>query len=201
MKKKLEEERTARCAECGKIVPGYDVVNLGSVEMGYRRLCGKCFSTEMAELGGVEGFEHVQFEPVRIADFAGKSHEFHFRTRLFGPGVSLEAFELRKGSPAGYQFQIIGSPGDDPLKLLGRLIEKMRRSLSVKHLEKGEFGLQISKPGIVQGKVEWDEAEDGLVPILNIDGQEITWSQFGRMLMSYEGWQFKLEIRDNSEDF
>lgn len=28
------------------------------------------------------------------------------------------------------------------------------------------------------------------------DGREVTWEQFGQMLMSYEGWQFKLEIKD-----
>jgi hypothetical protein len=33
-----------------------------------------------------------------------------------------------------------------------------------------------------------------------IDGQEITWEQFGRMLMSFEGWQFKLEIYDRSKE-
>ena len=38
------------------------------------------------------------------------------------------------------------------------------------------------------------------VPLLMIDGREISWEQFGRMLMSFEGWQFKLEIRDRSEE-
>ena len=39
----------------------------------------------------------------------------------------------------GDQFQIIGEPDDDPLSLLGRLIERMRRSLSVKHLVRSGF--------------------------------------------------------------
>jgi hypothetical protein len=39
---------------------------------------------------------------------------------LLGPGVSLDAFELRNGEPAGYHFQIIGDPEDDLLVLLGR---------------------------------------------------------------------------------
>jgi hypothetical protein len=33
-----------------------------------------------------------------------------------------------------------------------------------------------------------------------MSGREISWEQFGRMLMSFEGWQFKLEIRDRSEE-
>jgi hypothetical protein len=43
-------------------------------------------------------------------------------------------------------------------------------------------------------------SEDGYAPLLVIDGREISWDQFGQMLMGFEGWQFKLEIRDRSEE-
>jgi hypothetical protein len=33
-----------------------------------------------------------------------------------------------------------------------------------------------------------------------VDGREITWDEFGCMLMSFEGWQFKLNIGDKSEE-
>jgi len=120
---------------------------------------------------------------------------------LFGPGVALDAFELRDGHPAGYQFQVIGEPGNDLLVLLGRLIEKIRRALSLRHIVDSELGSQIADQGLVQGTVEWDEARDGRVPLVIIDGREITWDELGHMLMTYEGWQFKLEIRDKSEEF
>jgi hypothetical protein len=73
--------------------------------------------------------------PVELTDCDGEAHQFHFRMRLFGPGVALDAFEIRDGTPAGYQFQVIGEPDDDPLILLARLIERIRRALSVKHRE------------------------------------------------------------------
>ena len=38
------------------------------------------------------------------------------------------------------------------------------------------------------------------VPQLVIDGREVSWDEFGRMLMSFEGWQFRLAIRDRSEE-
>ena len=135
-----------------------------------------------------------------LTDCRGELHEFHFRTHLLGPGVSLDAFELRNGEPAGYYFQIIGDPEDDLLVLLGRLIEKMRRALSVQHLKDGDYGLQIADDGVVRGRIEWDDAQDGRLPLLVIDGREIDWDQFGRMLMSYEGWQFKLTLADKSEE-
>ena len=190
-----------RCATCGQVTPDHDIVNYGSIEDGYRELCNQCLNAEVAKSDGLDKFEHVRFEPVELADCTGEVHVFHFRTRLFGPGVSLDAFELRDGHPAGYEFQIIGDPQEDQLALLGRLIEKIRRALSVKHLKDGELGLQIADRLAVQGRIEWDAAEDGRVPLLVVDGREITWKEFGRMMLTCEGWQFRLEIRDKSEEF
>ena len=190
-----------RCATCGQVTPDHDIVNYGSIEDGYRELCNQCLNAEVAKSDGLDKFEYVRFEPVELADCTGEVHVFHFRTRLFGPGVSLDAFELRDGHPAGYEFQIIGDPQEDQLALLGRLIEKIRRALSVKHLKDGELGLQIADRLAVQGRIEWDAAEDGRVPLLVVDGREITWEEFGRMMLTCEGWQFRLEIRDKSEEF
>jgi hypothetical protein len=76
----------------------------------------------------------------------------------------------------------------------------MRRALSAKHLTDGGHGLQIAEQRVVRGRIEWDDASDGRVPLLVIDGREIGWDEFGRMLMSFEGWQFKLSIADKSEE-
>jgi len=64
----------------------------------------------------------------------------------------------------------------------------------------GKLGLQIADHRVVRGLIEWDEARDDGVPLFIIDGREITWEEFGRMLMSFEGWQFKLNICDKSEE-
>ena len=188
------------CADCGQATPGYEIVNYGSVESGYRELCSRCFNAMVAKLAGLEGFENARFEPVGITDGAGEIHEFHFRTHLFGTGVALDAFELRDGAPAGYQFEIIGEPEDDLLLLIGRLIEKIRRALSVEHFTEGEHGLRIADHHVVRGRIEWDDASDGRVPLLVVDGREVTWDDFGRMLMGFEGFQFRLHIHDKSEE-
>jgi hypothetical protein len=119
---------------------------------------------------------------------------------LFGTGVALDAFQLRDGSPSGYQFHVAGDPEEDLMVLLGRLIEKIRRGLSTKHLTDGEHGVQISEDRVVRGRIAWDDAQDGRLPLLIIDGQDITWEELGRMLMSFEGWQFKLNVGDKSEE-
>jgi hypothetical protein len=53
---------------------------------------------------------------------------------------------------------------------------------------------------LVRGRIAWDDEHDGRLPLLVIDGREVSWEAFGRMLMTFEGWQFKLEIRDRSEE-
>ncbi len=194
-----EPSDTTVCAACGTAVPAYDVVSYGSIERGYRVLCTSCFNAEVASALGLEHFEHVRLEPVVMTDCAGEQHEFHFRTRLLGELMVLEAFELKAGVPNGYQFEVVGDPDGEPLALLGSLIERMRHSLSVRYLESGEDGARIADQTVC-GRIEWDEAGDGRTPLLVIDGREVSWVEFGHMLMSFEGWQFRLAIRDRSED-
>lgn len=198
---RVEHGRTPeiRCANCGQFTPSYDVVNDIPMQKACRQLCSQCFNTEVAKSNGLDQFEHVRFDPVELADCTGEAHVFHFRTHLFGTGIALDAFELRDGDRAGYQFQIIADPGQDLLVLLGRLIEKIRRALAIQHVNNGERGLQISHQ-VVRGRIEWDAAEDGRVPLLVIDGRQITWDDLGRMMMSFEGCQFKLDILDISEE-
>jgi hypothetical protein len=164
-----------------------------------RKICNECFNTETARADGLDKFEHVQFEPVMLKDCTGAAHLFHFRVRLFGVGVSIDAFELREGYPFGYQFQIIGDPEDDLMVLLGKMIERIRRALSIKHLTKGEFGWQIAERQVVRAVIQSD-CQPVQMPVLAIDGREVSWQEFGRMLMTFEGWQFKLEIHDQSEE-
>jgi hypothetical protein len=177
----------------------YDVTNFGSATGKSRSLCGRCFNTEVAAAEDLTGFQHFDFEPVRLADSEGSVHEFHFRTRLFGPGLSIDAFELRNGDRGGYEFQVIGEPEDDQLGLLARLIEKIRRALSVRHVVPGNLGPQIAD-FCVRGRIEWDSAQKGRLPRVMIDGRDFTWEELGRMLMTFEGWQFKLSIHDPSEE-
>lgn len=189
-----------RCQSCRRLAPEYDIIHSLSEE-GSRDLCTRCLNTEIAAREGI-AFEHPQFEPVQMADADGKPHTFHFSTHLFGPGVALEAFEVRAGYRAGYRFEVIGKPHADLMALLGKLLAKMRRGLAIKHLEDSEYGLQIADQ-TVRGTIQmsdrtdpWDEAE----PVAVIDGREISWRLLGQMLLTFEGFQFKIEIRDLSEE-
>jgi hypothetical protein len=188
------------CESCGLPAPPYDIVNYGSTEGGYRKLCGRCFNADVAKRAGVEGFEYLRFEPIVMTDASGKAHDFHFRTHLFGSGVAIDALELRDGNPIGYEFRVVGDPAEDLLALLGRLIEKMRRALAKKHVEDTEHGLQVTDDLVVRGQIGSEVDADDQVPLVIVDGREISWRDFGRMLMAFEGWQFKMEMRDLSDE-
>lgn len=188
------------CDACRQPTLTHDVVNYGSMEGGYRQLCGRCFNEAAASRLGLQGFEHVAFEPVRMVDGRGAEHEFRFRNWLCGTGLAIDAFELRDGGPAGYRFQVIGETDDDPLKLLGKLIGKARRALALTHIEDTEHGPQVNDGLVLRGTVDSDPGEDHRVPMVVVDGRAISWDEFGRMVATFEGWQFKLEFRDRSEE-
>ena len=52
----------------------------------------------------------------------------------------------------------------------------------------------------VVARIGWDDDYDGEIPEIFIDGERISWVQFGKMLMTFEGWNFKLNIFDCTEE-
>jgi len=197
---RVEPDRSMRCHTCGRAIAGVESVHYGSIDSGYRDLCNRCFNEEVAEKGEID-FSHVQFEPLDVPDAVGASHRFHFEVRLLGDKVSLEAFELVAGGPGGYEFQVLGDAEADLFELMGQMVPRIRRLLSQQHLKTDTHipGLHIAD-FLVRGRITWDDNEDGRLPMLVIDGKEISWNHFGRMMMSFEGWQFRLEIKDRSEE-
>lgn len=191
--------RKPRCANCQQNLPSYEVVNSVSRKGGTRRLCQRCSNAEVAAFHRVK-FEEADFEPFEVRDADGAIHTFHFSTIFFGPGISLHAFELRDGERCGYQYSVIDKPAAKLQKMHSKLVDKIRRQLSVKHLKPDEHGqIGIASHKTVRARIDWDEAARG-TPMLVIDGKDIAWEHFGQMLMSYEGWHFKLEIHDQSEE-
>ena len=188
------------CESCGVVPRPFDTVLYGSHGGPSRLLCGRCFNLEAARRGGLVDFEHVDFEPLTMSDASGREHVFQFRTHLFGAGVTIDAIELDDDQPNGYRFQVIGDEEGDLLELLARLVTKMRRGLAHSHLEEGVHGLQIGDPGIVRARIESDPEGETDMPVVVIDGRNISWDEFGRMVATYMGFQFKLELHDLSDE-
>ncbi len=154
----------------------------------------------MTELGGLGDFEHIDFEPRTMTDAYGLKRVVEFRTHLFGTGVAIDAIEFIDDRSEGYRFKVIGPEDGDLLELLARLVTKMRRGLAYVHLEESAHGLQIGDPGIVRARVESDLDGQTDGPVVVIDGRSISWDELGRMVAAYEGFQFKLELKDLSDE-
>ncbi len=86
------------------------------------------------------------------------------------------------------------------MALFAELHGRLRRALGRRHLERGELGRRITKAGVVRGHLTWDEKTDGRLPLVVVDGEDVTWKELGRMLMSYEGFQIRLEVFDRTEE-
>jgi hypothetical protein len=191
-------EDKVECVVCGELVPGYDTIYISGKE-GSRCHCRRCYNENVARTMALN-FEHPDFEPIILKDRDGVPHEFRFRTHLMPIGLFMDAHEFKNGEIDGYEFKVMGDIEEDPMTVFGRLFEKMRRALSRKHIEAGRLGLQITHENMVRGVIQWDDDTGGTLPRLSIDGQSVSWEEFGRMMMTYEGWNFKIEIYDGTEE-
>lgn len=160
-------------------------------------LCTACFNIRIAQLVGVVDFENIRLAPVKMIDYDGKIHVFHFQIRLLGREIALNAFELCRRRPDGYRFRLIGNCSDDLFVLLGHLIERIRRALHVKHID-FPGGQIINRT--LRGRIEQGESQLERLPVVVIDGKELSWDNFGLMLRSMAGRQFRLDIADLSEE-
>jgi hypothetical protein len=188
----------SKCDRCGKFVPSHDTVHYGDVSKS-ETLCTACFNRAVAKRMGIE-IDEARFEPVTLPDGDGRPHVLHVRRRLCATGQVVEAFELIADAPGGYQFGILGEADGDPMELFAQLYERMRQGLARKHLARDEYGTHLVFP-TVRGRIDSDYGrEPEPLPAIVIDGREFTWEEFGRMLLSFEGWQFRLEIIDRTDE-
>jgi hypothetical protein len=199
MDEKITRER---CEICGNHVPGFNTVYLSSEEK-LTLVCLKCYNQRISDSTGFD-YEHVEFEPIIIKDIDGVDHKFHFTVRLLGDRVAIDTFEIKDGHPGGYEFSVIGDIEKELFELFGKLFERIRQTLNRKHIywSATTQKWQITDDDLVRGKIDCDldSPDYERRPLIVIDGKEISWRQFGQMLMTYEGFNFKLEIFDKSDE-
>ncbi len=94
----------------------------------------------------------------------------------------------------------MGDAEDDLIGLFTKLIDRVKRQVSMKHIEIDDsYGYVINDNDTVRGYIT-DDPEIDLFPCVVIDGKELSWEEFGRMVMVYNGFNFKMEIFDKTEE-
>ena len=160
-------------------------------------LCAFCWNKHIAEYA-MSNFETIELKPIALRDCSGEMHTFHFFVRLSPPDLSIDAREILSEHQTGYEFSVWG-PQESQADLILDLYEKIRRGLSKKYLTKFHAVTGITDCRVV-GRIEWDDDFSGQIPKVVIDGRAVAWDELGKMLMSFEGWQFKLDIFDRTEE-
>ncbi len=190
-----QDEERRRCGLCGKVLQPYDSVSVA--EVGER--CSRCFNQETAERLGID-FDNTPIAPIVVTDVDGVHHRFEIRSMLVGTGHAMYAREVRKrGARGGYRFEILGDFETDARDLFELLRERIRKELSVRHVEKTEHGWQLTQAHRLSGVIEWDPETEGALPLLIVDGRTFTWDQIGRMLMTFEGFTLNATVADTIE--
>jgi len=193
------EENT--CEKCGYTILDYEKTFYLHGKKTEEILCSECFSRQMAESANVQLEEKIKPHTIEISGTGGKKHLFYIHRIVFPMGIFLEATEIREGEAEGYKTAVKGDLDCDQTMLFEKLKNRIKKLVSQKYIEETEWGNRNSiKNSEVAGRIEWDEQYEGRLPLVIIDGKKYTWEELGEMLMSFEGWDFKLKIFENWEE-
>lgn len=186
MRKKMN---LIKCYDCGNKFPPFYSMRLsirGSKDT--INLCHDCNNKRMVKKYGVDLME-LQKMAFIMEDNSGQDHLFRVRKMLKPRSIIIEAQEFIDGEIQGYNFEVAGDLYCDQVSLEKELYEKVQDGLLNKLVDR-DIDLHNNK---IIGMISYDEnVED--VPLVIINGKEYSWQKFGEMMMSYEGWHFKLEL-------
>ncbi len=144
-------------------------------------------------------FDNTPLQPIVVADADEVPRTFEIRSMLVPTGHAMIAEETPRSERGGYRFEVLGDLEADAWELFQRLLETMRREMAVRHIEPAEHGWRLTRDQRLVGRIEWDPETDGTEPLLVVDGKALTWSQLGRMLMTFEGFTLDARVRDSIE--
>ncbi|MCM3763916.1 hypothetical protein [Neobacillus niacini] len=168
------------------------------MESDSMHLCNDCYNELMAE--DLDVTLQPLLETFSIKDYQGISRTFLVERRPDPMGIFLEASETIE---FGYKFAVHGELDCDQQALLNKLIDKAQIGIGKQQVKSGVFPNGQPYHTIMNdqftGLIEYDETAEGL-PLVIIDGKPFSWEEVGRMLMTYEGFQMKLEVYDFTDD-
>lgn len=165
---------------------------------GQVQLCGRCYSDMVSEEIGV--MLETMPEEVVVNDFSGTRRNFKIQQRLEPNGIFLEATETLE---YGYEFAVHGELNCDQAELFLNLVDKVKIGVSKRYIEAGKFPNGQTYHSIigdeVAGRIDYDE-KGSTGPMIVVDGRPYTWEQLGKMVESYEGFQFQIKFFDKIDD-
>lgn len=129
--------------------------------------------------------------PLRQAftDCAGQKRHFVISYFPASLGFGVQAKEETQDGE-GFFFREFDATS--PYLALGRLRGRIREALATRHIEELEPGNFQTTHRTVRGRISYSSGEVAFV----IDGQLLTLPQFGKMVETFEGFEFRLDIAE-----
>jgi len=129
--------------------------------------------------------------PIRQAftDCSGQTRHFvisYFHASL---GFGVQAAEEGKDGQ-GFFFREFDATS--PYLALGRLRGRIEKALATRHIEQREPGDFQATHRTVRGRISYSDGKVAFV----IDGQLLTLRQFAKMVETFEGFEFRLDVID-----
>jgi hypothetical protein len=169
------------CVECG--APG------GVFLDGEGPLCDSCADARLSEITGYPRLPAPP-PPEVIVGPDRRRHKIFYRIWRSPARIVVEAVESGDG---GYLVKVGGSHFSDVPELVARARSSIRERIGRIELERSPHdGYWMMSGWEVNGRFEWNEQSE-LFDVV-IDGRRLSWSEFGRVVSCYEGWEFKLSI-------
>jgi hypothetical protein len=94
----------------------------------------------------------------------------------------------------GFSFTAYSETGAH--EALGRVREKMHRTLAMRHITRSESGYRMLHDTL-RGRIE--AIDEGKI-VLVVDGIHLSLEDLRKVLVCHEGWQFRLQIVDPGDD-
>lgn len=154
---------------------------------------GKVFTHSTLE----EGYDFF------ITDKWKKKRHFKVSTFPCPGGLISEAIEVvENGKNEPYEFSILSSFDADIEYAELQLKAKIKRGINKRYLSSHQGSMTLNNDNELVGRISWnddpDKTDDSM--ILIVDGKKISKDAFWRILSQYEGWTFKLNIVDRTEE-
>ncbi len=185
------------CADCGD--PD------ARTSLSGTQLCDRCLNDRVsAHTGWSRLPDPPPVEVVRAAD--GREVRFRYRLTWAPSGVmSAEAEEVDQAAGDGFRFVVHAEHGAEPDAVLAQLRRIVQHEVGQAYLEPREFdaavfGTRWAIAGDeVAGRIDWSGDPSLQVPSVVVDGRRLDWDEFGRMVASREGWEFRMRFADSSD--
>lgn len=124
-------------------------------------------------------------------DFAGRPRHFAITLIETPGGILAEAIEQTK-TAEGYRFSAVG-PSGNPAVALAALRRKLYQVINTRHLDRqGAAGARWITHDVIRGRIASD-TESGQ-PVIVVDGEALSWEDFGAALLTHEGFDFELRL-------